>query len=134
MDVRNCKSCGRIFNYLSGPPICEACKANVEDKFDEVKSYVRDHGQAPINQVSEDCDVSVKQLKQWIREERLQLSEESGFFLECENCGASILTGRFCDRCKAKLTTDFQGVYAKPVLKEQKKERDKDRMRFLDKN
>ena len=43
MDVRNCKVCGRIFNYLSGPPVCQVCKENADMKFQEVKEYVRDN-------------------------------------------------------------------------------------------
>ena len=26
MDVRNCKGCGRLFNYYGGVPLCKACK------------------------------------------------------------------------------------------------------------
>lgn len=134
MDVRNCRSCGRLFNHLSGPPICDSCKAALEEKFQEVKEYVREHDSAPISQVSEDCDVSVKQIKQWIREERLILSEGSGVYLECENCGAPVRMGRFCESCKAKLQGDLQSAYTSKKEPEQpkKKGNDKNRMRFLD--
>ena len=37
MEVRTCKQCKRLFNYLSGPPICPGCKAKIEQKFQEVK-------------------------------------------------------------------------------------------------
>lgn len=134
MDVRNCRTCGRLFNYLTGPSLCESCKAALEDKFEEVKEYVRDHRDAPINQVSEDCDVSVKQIKQWIREERLILTEGSGVYIECESCGAPIRTGRFCESCKNRIAGDLQSAYAKPVKVEEpkKQKRDGNRMRFLD--
>ena len=64
MDVRNCRSCGRLFNYLTGIQLCDGCKAALEQKFQEVKEYVRDNRDAPINAVAEACDVSVKQLRQ----------------------------------------------------------------------
>ena len=25
-DVRNCRKCGKIFNYIGGAPICPACR------------------------------------------------------------------------------------------------------------
>jgi len=134
MDVRNCKSCGRMFNYIAGPPICDGCKAALEDKFQIVKEYVRDNKDAKMNVVAEECDVSVQQIRRWIREERLALSENSAMFIECEKCGAPIRTGRFCGKCKNKLEGEFKGVYAQPVKQEEHeiKKKGKDRMRFLD--
>ena len=40
MDVRNCKTCGRLFNYMGGAPLCPECKAALEKKFEDVKVYV----------------------------------------------------------------------------------------------
>lgn len=134
MDVRNCKTCGRLFNYLSGPPICEKCKAALEDKFQIVKEYVREHHNARMTEVAEECDVSIQQIQRWLREERLVLSEASGFAIECEKCGAPIRTGRFCQNCKNKIQGDLKGVYASPSKgdPEKSKEREHERMRFLD--
>ena len=28
MEVMNCRSCKRLFNYITGPMICPACKRN----------------------------------------------------------------------------------------------------------
>ena len=134
MDVRNCRSCGRLFNYVTGIPICDGCKKELEEKFQEVKEYIRNYNAAPVNQVSEACGVSVKQIKQWVREERLVLSDAAGFFLECENCGAAIRTGRFCDKCKNKLEGELRGAYVVKVEPGATKSKSsgKDRMRFLD--
>lgn len=62
MDVRSCRNCGRLFNYLQGNPICPACKNKLEDKFEQVKAYIREHGTAPMKKISDDNDVSIKQL------------------------------------------------------------------------
>ena len=77
MDVRNCKGCGKLFNYMSGAQLCPECRAKLEKKFSSVKDYIGEHPQASISQVAEDMDVSVKQIKQWVKEERLILSEAS---------------------------------------------------------
>ena len=34
MDVRNCKNCGKLFQYV-GKPLCPACNKKLEDKFFE---------------------------------------------------------------------------------------------------
>ena len=66
MEVRNCKNCKRLFNYLGGDPICPACKEELEEKFSVVREYVWDHKNATIDQIGEACEVSTKQIKQWI--------------------------------------------------------------------
>ena len=105
MEVRNCKGCGRLFNYLQGPPLCPACIAGLEDKFQQVKQFLRDNPKAPMSVVAEENDVSTKQIRQWVREERLSFTEESQITLECENCGAKILTGRFAINARTALST-----------------------------
>lgn len=133
MEVRNCKGCGRLFNYMQGPPLCPACIRDLENKFQEVKDYLRENPKAQMNQIAEDNEVSIKQIKQWVREERLTFTEESQITLDCENCGAPILTGRFCDKCRAALQNEFSGAINRPArIEPQKKTREKDRMRFLD--
>ena len=63
MDVRNCKGCGRLFNYYGGVPLCKACKDKLEEKFQEVKEYLRQNPNTPIQDESEDNNVTVKQIK-----------------------------------------------------------------------
>ena len=101
MEVRNCKECGKIFNYMEGAPLCPACTKKQEEVYLQVKEYVYNNPGASINQVAEENEVTVQQIKRWIREEKLAFSEQSDIGLECENCGAMILTGRFCQTCNS---------------------------------
>ena len=134
MEVKNCNGCGRLFNYMGGAPLCDGCRKKLEQKFQEVKQYLDENPNASVNQVSEDNDVSVKQIKQWIREERLAFTDDSPVGIECENCGAMIKTGRFCDACKSKLQNNLMSAIDKPKKVEPKKPvRDGERMRFLEK-
>lgn len=134
MEVRNCKGCGKIFNYIGGVPMCEACKRAMEDKFQEVKAYIYDNPEADINRVAEDNDVSVQQIRQWVREERLEFSENSRVGLACEKCGRMIRSGRFCKPCKDKLANELGNMYQTPKETAIKKDtKSNARMRFLDK-
>lgn len=135
MEVRNCKGCGRLFNYLSGPPLCATCAQALDLKFEVVKEYVYDHPRVGMQEVSEELEVPISQIKQWIREERLAFAEDSMIGLECESCGATIKTGRYCKACKDKLSKGLSNLY--PNEKPQTTQRSKDpkenpRMRFLD--
>lgn len=133
MEVMSCKSCGRLFNYMGGMPICDACKRKLEEKFQDVKRYLDEHPGASVSQVSEDMDVSAKQIKQWIKEERLYLSDATVDGITCEHCGQPIRTGRFCDKCKAAMSNSFANAIAKPKEPDDKKkeQREGNRMRFL---
>lgn len=134
MEIKNCKECGRLFNYLGGAPICPGCKQKTEDKFTQVKEYIRNHPGAGIQEVSDENEVDVKQIKQWIREERLTFSKDSSITIECESCGAPIRSGRFCMQCVNKMQSNLAKGINKPVVQERKDTRDKDRMRFIDNN
>lgn len=134
MNVTNCKSCGRLFNVLSNSKICPDCQRKLEDKFQEVKKYINNNPNASIDMVSRENDVSVKQIKQWVKEERLAFSADSAEGVECEQCGKMIRTGRFCDICRGKIQNNLMSALDRPKVVEQKKpSHDRDRMRFLQK-
>lgn len=134
MDVRNCKKCGKIFNYVMGPIECPRCRESLEEKFQEVKKYVYEHPGCGIREVSDECDVSTQQIKQWLREERLEFSSDSQVLINCESCGAPIRSGRFCEKCKSSMTHTLQNAYKKATLVEKPKDKTKDnpKMRYLD--
>lgn len=134
MNVRNCRKCGKLFNYVMGPITCPACREALEDKFKEVKSYIQNHPNVGINDVSKECDVEVGQIQQWLREERLQFAEGSMVQLACESCGELIRSGRFCDKCKNQMASGFQksiqpAQAPQPAVKKDTKASPK--MRFL---
>ncbi|SDB06255.1 flagellar protein [Eubacterium oxidoreducens] len=134
MEVKNCKECGRLFNWMNGPKICPACVKKVEDKFQEVKEYVRNNKGASLEQISEDNDVAIKQIKQWVREERLVFAEDSMVGIDCELCGKMIRTGKYCNECKDKVQNNLAtGIKQKPKVEPKKPVKDNPRMRFLDK-
>lgn len=136
MNVRNCRNCGRIFNYVVGPILCPACREKMEEKFQEVKEYIRENKGVGIMEVSEACDVDAAQIRQWLREERLEVTEDSAIYLNCESCGAPIRTGRFCDKCKNEVTKGFKDIMstnrAATETQQNKNDSARDaRMRFL---
>lgn len=135
MNIRNCKGCGRIFNYVAGAVLCPSCRDSMEAKFQEVKEYIRAHKGAGIPEVAEACDVEPAQIRQWLREERLEVTEDSVIFLNCENCGAPIRCGRFCDKCKNEVTRGLNDIVranrAATLVEPQRRKDDPAKMRFL---
>lgn len=126
MDVKVCKNCRRLFNYMFGPELCPECtkllsgdrgevakgtapvtlSANVsvdEAKFAQVRDYIMSNPKASVSQIAEVNDITPGKLFEWIREDRLEFSDESVHaWFTCEKCGAKIKSGRLCSRCKIK--------------------------------
>lgn len=133
MDVRTCKGCGRLFNYLGlNTPVCPNCMKLQEEKYEKCRQYIKDNPGVNVQQVAEANEVSVKLIKQWVREERLTFTEGSVVGIECESCGANILTGRFCAECKTKLQQGLNNTIKRPGIPEpEKKTANSAKMRFL---
>ena len=81
MEVKSCRTCKRLFNYVSGPQICPACKDELEKKFYEVKEYIRENPKQGIKEIAEATGTTTQQLQQWVREERLEFSADSDMIL-----------------------------------------------------
>lgn len=115
--------------------LCPNCVERMEDKFQDVKEYIDEHPAATINEVSEECDVSARQIEQWIRQERLMITEGSSIGITCERCGVSIKSGRFCERCKNKMANNLGSMYGESnaaVENMEKRARAEAKMRYFD--
>jgi flagellar operon protein (TIGR03826 family) len=126
MEIKNCRRCGKIFQF-NGNYICPACVRKEDEDFQTVKEYLRANpGATPII-VSEDTGVDIKTIDRFIRmglldSDEYQLADAT---LECENCGAPIKAGRFCDRCIAQLQRGFnKAIQGLEPEKPGKKEKD----------
>lgn len=110
-DVRNCKRCGKIYNYIGGIPLCHACREADEQDFKRVKEYLYENPGATLSEVSTVLEISVEKIKAYLKEGRLEIiGEDANVVLECENCGKSIKTGRFCDECTKSLAKGFDAT------------------------
>ena len=132
MKIKNCRECGHIFEYIAGPQVCPSCYKANEKKFKEVRDFIYDHENATISIVSEACDVSERQLRQWVREERLELKSASISGVTCESCGRPITTGRFCNKCKALTIKELTDASKRGYAVQQQDE-DIPKMRYLNK-
>lgn len=135
MNVRNCRRCKKLFNYITGPVICPACREAMEEEFQKVKKFVQENAHADIRTVAEECEVDPNQIRQWIREERLEFADDAAVGLNCERCGKTIKSGRFCEACKRDMANGFNNAIRpntpapEPVKKNVK---DNPKMRFLE--
>ncbi|BBF44035.1 flagellar protein [Lachnospiraceae bacterium KM106-2] len=131
MEVINCRCCGKLFQYQSGQPICPRCASVLEERFKLVKEYIYDHPEVGAAEVAKEFDMSVSTIYRWVREERLEFSQNSAFGLPCECCGEKIKIGRYCKKCKNELKNHFSDAYKKVEKKKKEKEINSPKMRFF---
>jgi flagellar operon protein (TIGR03826 family) len=113
-DVRNCRRCGKIYNYIGGAPICPLCREADEENFKRVKEYLYKNPGATMSEVSTILDISVERIKAYLKEGRLEIiNNEGNLILECESCGKAIKTGRFCDDCSNGLIKGLRSTASK---------------------
>ena len=56
MEIRNCRACGRMFSYIEGGSfLCPACQAELEDKFQVAKKYIRENVRSEERRVGKEC-------------------------------------------------------------------------------
>lgn len=107
MDVRNCSRCGKIYSY-DGFNICIQCRREDERDFQKVKNYINENPGANTNEVSEETGVEPSKIIKFLRQGRLEITDESNIMLDCEKCGTSIKTGKFCDKCVVEMEREFK--------------------------
>ncbi|SDB18271.1 hypothetical protein [Eubacterium oxidoreducens] len=126
--IKQCEECGRAMPIDYPHNICPTCKEN--SLFREVREFIRAND---VNeyQVADKFNLPVEQVKNWIRNGRIeykQLGEKNlmgGNY--CARCGASVSFGTLCPKCLRLMNNQKKGVaIQKPS------DSDNSKMRFLD--
>ena len=107
MEIKVCRRCKKIFQYMTGPELCRNCKEYEETLFRKVKEYLREHPGANMYEVHKETNVSAALIEKFLRQGRLQVSPDSPIALGCERCGNKISTGRFCGACANEMTAQI---------------------------
>ena len=101
------------------------------DDFGRVHIYLEDHRGATMQQVAQATGVSMDSIRQFLRDDRIEIIEGSGVLLYCEICRAPIRSGRFCESCQKRMHRVITAVCRDSVW--QKKE-NRDRKDLQDEN
>ncbi len=106
-EVRNCRRCKKIFMFVTGPQICEACKKLEEEEFERVRAFLKEFPGATIQEVSRETEVPAQAIYRYLKDGRIEVAENSPIAIQCENCGVRIKSGRFCINCSKKLANEM---------------------------
>ena len=75
---------------------------NEADDFKLIRETLDVSGPLPMDEIAEITGVPKDTIREFIRQERLEIPGGSKAVLVCEQCGSRIRTGYLCDACKRK--------------------------------
>ncbi len=106
----SCKKCnGKLFYIGSGKYKCDPCETEYYDDFGKVKEFLEEHGPAPAILIAEHTGVNFELIDLFLRKGKLEIIENSKFYISCEKCGCAIRYGRYCPHCSREV---FGGIMA----------------------
>jgi RNA polymerase subunit RPABC4/transcription elongation factor Spt4 len=126
-DYHQCTLCGRRLPQSYKEEYCPACQ-DIQ-LLHNVKDFIREND---VNeyQVADHFQIPVKQVKEWIREGRIEYrmnrSGNAMSSVHCQRCGAPVSFGTLCPQCLKLLNSNVKGYHV------QQRKSSSDRMRFLD--
>ncbi len=133
MDIKNCKNCGNIYAPEGNEKFCPDCSKEREEKFEKVKNYLWDNPNATVDQVNEETGVDKEIIIEFVKEGRLDADNVVvNGMLDCERCGVSISSGRYCSSCKEELARGFSGEDSDKKEKKRKRSSDSKEMHTKD--
>lgn len=94
-----CARCHRFFERVAFEEVCPACYPIEELEFKNIKEYLAAHPGATSSELVSELNVSIKAIKRYLKEERLEIIGDNKGFIRCELCGAPLNSGRFCGNC-----------------------------------
>ena len=109
MRVYTCKKCGKKYESAGlTDGYCDECLMAQLDKYHQVREYLWSNPGSTASEIATNCDCSVRQVMQWVKEDRFMLSDGSKVLLFCANCGKKITSGVYCSACQAEMRKEEQ--------------------------
>lgn len=130
MDIRNCRRCGRLYQYINSK-YCPFCRRELDELFEKVRDYIYDNPDANVMEVSAHTGVEEDLILEFLREGRLELKSPSIGFT-CEWCDRPITTGRLCSVCQREFEQGMKKGLSEAKSNSHRRTRDSSRMYVAD--
>ena len=114
-----CAKCGSAeleFKGL-GEYECKDCHYKMYDDYGKVREYLDAHRGANQAEVSQATGVSINKIRQFLRDERIEIAPNSLIFIHCESCHKQITSGRFCPKCEAQRAKMAASIDGRKTMK-----------------
>jgi len=109
LNVGNCPRCGRIY-VKNVRDLCPNCVKEVELQYEKCVKYLRENRGCTIQELSDETEVSIKQITKFIREGRISIANNPNMSFACEVCGIPIRENTMCENCRQRLARDLNSM------------------------
>lgn len=107
-----CEKCkGKLFFMGGGRYQCGSCGHETLDDFGKVKEFLDKNGPSPAVIISEATGVDQSVINLFLKNGRVEITEDSPYFLKCEKCGCSLRYGRYCPECIIRVTGQITSIF-----------------------
>lgn len=104
-----CSRCsGQLIFKGVGEYHCEDCEQVEYDDYGKVRLFLEKNKRANMTEIQQATGVSMKSIKQMVKEKRFEITQDSKVFMYCERCHAVIRMGRFCNDCEIKYHRELE--------------------------
>ena len=126
-ELRNCPSCGGVFNYTGVRDVCHKCGQIEEEKYEIVYRFLRmrENRAATIERIVEATGVEEELLHKWVRKKRLHPALFPNLGYPCDNCGRLTKQGKLCIQCVNGLKEDLDKLEAIKEFRESVQQQEK---------
>lgn len=131
MEVKICRGCKKMFQYISGPILCPKCRELEEEMFRKVKLFLQDHPGADFVEINKETGVTIAMIERFLKEGRLEVTADSPMHIKCERCGKTIKTGRYCAACRTKMNKTIEKMKQSMMPEAKKDDNEKAKMHYL---
>ena len=133
--IVKCEICGgKMVPIKSGRYRCDTCGNIAVDDFGKIKDFLELNGPTPITVIAMATGVETDVIELYLKKGKVEVTEGSKWYLECEKCGCSIRYGRYCPDCARQLAGGIRTVFHEEVGEKPKIEQNiemKGKMHFL---
>ena len=113
---RKCSKCGAVMKYLAlGEYKCPECGNEEMDDYGKIRNYLDEHGPASATAIEAAIGVRRSVINNYLRKGRLEITDGSPVFIQCERCGKSIKFGRICAACAKNLVSKADDGSSIPI-------------------
>jgi flagellar operon protein (TIGR03826 family) len=120
MKLMNCTKCRKLFVSI-GRSICPSCVEKEREEFEMVKKFLAENPHSTVSQISQATGVSQNAIIDLVKKGRI-VASEAIIVYGCEICGRPIHSGKVCNICKEKLTTELKETLSRSALEAKRKE------------
>lgn len=106
-----CEHCkGKIYYVERGKYLCKTCGHVTLDDFAKIKEFLDEKGEVLAQMWAEKIGVDSQSIEYLFHRALKEIPEEESSVAQCERCGCSIPSGRFCTVCTRELAGGIRSV------------------------